>query len=68
MDKKAFDVELMGDQGSKRGTIKSTEEIIAGGGCKVAKTIYENGQEWHPILPSHGEQKCIMCRCKVCSV
>lgn len=53
------------DQGSKKGTIKSTEEIMANGGCNVAQTIYENGQEWHPVLPSHGEQKCIKCRCKV---
>lgn len=64
-DKKAFDAEFVGDQGSKVGTIKSTDEILANGGCKVAQTIYENGQEWHPTLPSHGEQKCIKCRCKV---
>lgn len=65
MDKKAFDTEFVGDQGSKVDTIKSTEDILAKGGCKVAQTIYENGQEWHPTLPSHGEQKCIKCRCKV---
>lgn len=57
----------MGDQGSKRGTIKSPEEIMAHGGCKVANAVHENGQEWHPYLPSHGEQKCIKCRCKVSS-
>lgn len=56
----------MGDQGSKRGTIKSNEEILANGGCKIANTVHENGHEWHPILPSHGEQKCVKCRCKVC--
>lgn len=55
----------MGDEGSKRGTIKSVEEILSHGGCKVANTVHENGHEWHPILPSHGEQKCIKCRCKV---
>lgn len=59
------DPELMGDQGSRRGTIKSTEEILTHGGCKVTNTIHENGHEWHPILPSHGEQKCITCQCKV---
>lgn len=64
-EKKAFDADLMGDQGSKKGTIKSIEEILANGGCKVANTVHENGHEWHPILPSLGEQKCIKCQCKV---
>lgn len=64
-DKKATDTDLMGDQGSKKGTIKSVEEILANGGCKVANTVHENGHEWHPILPSLGEQKCIKCQCKV---
>lgn len=64
-EKKPVDTELMGDQGSKRGTIKSVEEILNNGGCKVAQTIYENGQDWHPVLPSLGEQKCIKCACKV---
>lgn len=36
------------------------------GGCKVAQIVYENGQEWHPMLPT-GEQKCVTCRCKVCT-
>ncbi|KAH8419850.1 hypothetical protein KR009_003267, partial [Drosophila setifemur] len=42
----------------------SAEEVLASGGCKVVNKVYENGQEWHPILMSHGEQKCIKCRCK----
>ncbi|XP_011191110.2 dorsal-ventral patterning protein Sog [Zeugodacus cucurbitae] len=42
----------------------STEEIISQGGCKVLNKVYENGQEWHPILASHVVQKCIKCRCK----
>lgn len=65
VDKKPHDPELMGDQGMKRVTIKTTEGIIAHGGCKIANTVHENGHEWHPILPSHGEQKCVKCRCKV---
>lgn len=59
------ETDVLRDQGSKVGTLKSTEEILANGGCKVALTIYENGHEWHPVLPSHGEQKCITCHCKV---
>lgn len=65
VEKKPQDPELMGDQGSKRGLIESMADILARGGCKVANTVHENGHEWHPILPSHGEQKCIKCRCKV---
>lgn len=64
-EKNTYDPEIMGDQGSKKGTIKSVEEILAHGGCKVANAVHENGYEWHPVLPSHGEQKCINCRCKV---
>lgn len=64
-EKNPVDPELMGDQGSKRGTIKSVDEIMHNGGCKVAQTIYDNGQDWHPVLPSLGEQKCIKCACKV---
>ncbi|XP_014102362.2 dorsal-ventral patterning protein Sog [Bactrocera oleae] len=53
---------VLQDQASHK-TI-STEEILSQGGCKVLNKVYENGQEWHPILASHGEQKCIKCRCK----
>ncbi|XP_039959572.1 dorsal-ventral patterning protein Sog [Bactrocera tryoni] len=53
---------VLQDQASHK-TI-STEEILGQGGCKVLNKVYENGQEWHPILASHGEQKCIKCRCK----
>lgn len=64
-EKKIIETDVLRDQGSKTGNIKSTDEILKNGGCKIAQTIYENGQEWHPVLPSHGEQKCIKCRCKV---
>lgn len=67
-DRKLHDPEVMGDQGSSRGTIESPEEILANGGCKIANTVHKNGHEWHPVLPSHGEQKCITCRCKVGSI
>ncbi|XP_031627582.1 dorsal-ventral patterning protein Sog isoform X2 [Contarinia nasturtii] len=64
VEKKAHDPELMGDQGTKKGTIKSVEEILSHGGCKMTNNFYENGHEWHPTIPSHGEQKCVKCRCK----
>ncbi|EDW66367.2 dorsal-ventral patterning protein Sog [Drosophila virilis] len=52
------------DQAVQRTAAHNAEEVLAAGGCKVVNKIYENGQEWHPILMSHGEQKCIKCRCK----
>ncbi|XP_062138773.1 dorsal-ventral patterning protein Sog [Drosophila sulfurigaster albostrigata] len=55
---------VLHDQAMQRSAAHSAEETLAAGGCKVVNKIYENGQEWHPILLSHGEQKCIKCRCK----
>ncbi|KAH8272231.1 hypothetical protein KR044_003746, partial [Drosophila immigrans] len=55
---------VLHDQAMQRSAAHSAEEVLAAGGCKVVNKIYENGQEWHPILLSHGEQKCIKCRCK----
>lgn len=52
------------DQGSKSGTLNSPTVIMASGGCKSHMGYHKNGQEWHPIIASHGEQKCIKCRCK----
>ncbi|XP_017869500.1 PREDICTED: dorsal-ventral patterning protein Sog [Drosophila arizonae] len=52
------------DQAVQRTAAHNAEEVLAAGGCKVVNKVYENGQEWHPILMSHGEQKCIKCRCK----
>nr|XP_016942440.1 dorsal-ventral patterning protein Sog [Drosophila suzukii] len=55
---------VLQDQAMQRSPSHSAEEVLANGGCKVVNKVYENGQEWHPILMSHGEQKCIKCRCK----
>ncbi|XP_073829379.1 chordin short gastrulation isoform X1 [Musca autumnalis] len=55
---------VLQDQAPTRANVRSSEEILSQGGCKVVNKIYENGQEWHPVLASHGEQKCIKCRCK----
>ncbi|XP_016986770.1 dorsal-ventral patterning protein Sog [Drosophila rhopaloa] len=55
---------VLQDQAMQRSPSHSAEEVLASGGCKVVNKVYENGQEWHPILMSHGEQKCIKCRCK----
>ncbi|XP_068159341.1 dorsal-ventral patterning protein Sog [Drosophila tropicalis] len=55
---------VLHDQAMPRTPGHTAEEILAAGGCKVVNKIYENGREWHPILMSHGEQKCIKCRCK----
>lgn len=47
-------------------TRRTTEEILSSGGCKYPLGgPYENGMEWHPRVHSHGEVKCVKCRCKV---
>lgn len=47
-------------------TRRTAEEILSSGGCKYPLGgPYENGMEWHPRLHSHGEMKCVKCRCKV---
>lgn len=55
---------VLQDQGLSKSAVRSNEDILNQGGCKAVNKVYENGQEWHPILASHGEQKCITCRCK----
>lgn len=62
-EKKPYNVELLGDQAPQK--IRTPADVISQGGCKVVNMVHENGAEWHPILTSHGEQKCITCRCKV---
>lgn len=56
--------EVMKDEGSRSGTLNSPTVIMASGGCKSHMGYHKNGQEWHPIIASHGEQKCIKCKCK----
>lgn len=55
----------MKDQGSKHGTLNSPTIIMSSGGCKSPMGYHPNGQDWHPVIASHGEQKCIKCKCKV---
>lgn len=56
----------MGDQaGSSVGTLRNPQTILANGGCSYNANVYENGQEFHPVLATHGEQKCVKCSCKV---
>lgn len=46
-------------------TRRTAEEILSSGGCKYPfGGPYENGMEWHPRVHSHGEMKCVKCRCK----
>lgn len=47
-------------------TRRTAEEILSSGGCKLPLgPVHENGMEWHPRVHSHGEMKCVKCRCKV---
>lgn len=59
------EIGVLGDQQSKK-VPKSDDEILSNGGCHVpGGPVYENGAEYHPVIASHGEQKCVLCRCKV---
>lgn len=62
---KPVNTEEMKDQGSKHGTLNSPAIILSSGGCKSPMGYHPNGQDWHPVIASHGEQKCIKCKCKV---
>ena len=33
-------------------------------GCKFKGRIYANGDQWHPMIGSYGEIKCVKCHCK----
>ncbi|XP_063825569.1 dorsal-ventral patterning protein Sog [Ostrinia nubilalis] len=43
---------------------RTAEEILAEGGCKFPDGPLPNGKEVHPSIHSHGEQRCVTCRCK----
>jgi chordin len=62
------DGQLAMDQQNASGTLthRSDKDILASGGCNYHATgeIFENGHEWHPKVHSHGEVKCVICRCK----
>lgn len=47
-----------------QGTPKTAEEILAEGGCRFPDGPLPNGKEVHPSIHSHGEQRCVTCRCK----
>ncbi|XP_020300569.1 dorsal-ventral patterning protein Sog isoform X2 [Pseudomyrmex gracilis] len=53
------------DQALSSTTRRTPEDILSSGGCKYPLGgPYENGMEWHPRVHSHGEMKCVKCRCK----
>ncbi|XP_061716121.1 dorsal-ventral patterning protein Sog isoform X1 [Cydia pomonella] len=60
-EKKPEDESLIKDQ---EGEPKTAEEILAEGGCKFPYGPLPNGKEVHPNIHSHGEQRCVTCRCK----
>jgi len=63
------DGQLAMDQQNANGTLshRSDKDILASGGCNYHATgeVFDNGHEWHPKVHSHGEVKCVICRCKV---
>lgn len=56
--------EFSNDQGSSKDGLNSPTMIMSSGGCKSPMGFHSNGQEWHPVVALHGEQKCVTCRCK----
>ncbi|GFG28843.1 hypothetical protein Cfor_08461, partial [Coptotermes formosanus] len=62
------DGQLAMDQQNANGTLtqRSDKDILANGGCNYHATgeVFDNGHEWHPKVHSHGEVKCVICRCK----
>ncbi|XP_023707586.1 dorsal-ventral patterning protein Sog isoform X2 [Cryptotermes secundus] len=65
---KSEDGKVPMDQQSPNGTLthRTDVDILASGGCNYPATgeVFENGHEWHPKVHSHGEVKCVLCRCK----
>lgn len=57
--------ELRDMEAKQKDTISSPEYKLKYGGCKSPMGIHANGDEWHPIITSVGEQKCVKCKCKV---
>ncbi|XP_050546492.1 dorsal-ventral patterning protein Sog isoform X2 [Daktulosphaira vitifoliae] len=54
-----------GDQQATNDNGSSDVDVLNNGGCSYpVGGPYENGQEWHPKIYSHGEVKCINCKCK----
>lgn len=59
-----MDPNWMGDQQSRVNRSKS--DILKAGGCTYpVGRVFENGDEWHPRVYSHGEVKSVKCHCKV---
>lgn len=57
------DPSWLGDQQSK--VVRTKAEILAAGGCNYpVGRVFENGEEWHPRVYSHGEVKSVKCHCK----
>ncbi|XP_054286307.1 dorsal-ventral patterning protein Sog-like [Macrosteles quadrilineatus] len=57
------DPAYLGDQQSS--ITRSKADVLAAGGCTYpVGRLFENGEEWHPRVFSHGEVKSVKCRCK----
>ncbi|XP_077288027.1 dorsal-ventral patterning protein Sog-like [Arctopsyche grandis] len=53
------------DEQKDVGSLMTDDEILAAGGCKYIRgKVIKNGDEFHPVIHSHGVQKCDICSCK----
>ena len=48
-----------------RPQIRTEEDVLNAGGCRVRGAVYENGAVWHPSVLPYGEINCVTCKCKV---
>ena len=48
-----------------RPQIRTEEDVLIAGGCRVRGAVYENGAVWHPSVLPYGEINCVTCKCKV---
>ncbi|XP_046678316.1 dorsal-ventral patterning protein Sog isoform X2 [Homalodisca vitripennis] len=57
------DPNWLGDQ--QVSVVRTKAEVLAAGGCTYpVGRLFENGEEWHPRVFSHGEVKSVKCHCK----
>ena len=45
--------------------VRTDQDILNEGGCKIRGAVYENGAIWNPSVLPYGEINCVTCKCKV---
>ena len=45
--------------------MRTEQDILDEGGCRVRGIVHENGAVWNPSVLPYGEINCVTCKCKV---